>query len=204
MALGLSGLVAGSLVASGIELGWVTPSERHHVALTLLAFPFLLQLTASVFAFLARDTAVGTAMGVLSGTWLATALVWVTSPPRGHSGSLGLLLLAAAFLLGATAVAAGAGKLVPGIVFMTEAVRFALAGIHELGGAHAWVSAAGIVGLVVVVMAGYTMLAVVLEAALPEPPLPLLRRARGAAAVSEPFPRHAARSEQSPGVREQL
>src|SRR5690349_7261705 len=99
VALGLSGLVAASLVASGTELGWVALDERAHAALVILAFAFPLQFVASLLAFAARDGAVATALGVLAGSWLATSLVWLTSAAGSVSGSLGLLLLAAGGLL---------------------------------------------------------------------------------------------------------
>ena len=190
VALGLSGLVAASLVASGVELGWVAVDERAHAAVAILAFAFPLQFAASLLAFAARDGAVGTANGILSGAWLATSLVWLTSLPGSVSGSLGLLLLAAAGLLAAAAASAATGKLMPAVVFLAEALRFALVGIHELGGSEFWQNAGGVVGLVVVALAGYTMLAVVLEDARDRTVLPIGRRGSG------PQP--------EPGVRRQL
>jgi uncharacterized protein len=190
VALGLSGLVSASLVASGLELGWVAVDERAHAAIAILAFAFPLQFLASILAFLARDGAAGTVMGVLAGTWLATSLVWLTSAAGSVSGSLGLLLLASAWLLAAGAVAVSTGKVLPALVFLIEAVRFALTGIHELGGSKFWQDASGVAGLVVVALAGYTVLAAALEDARGATVLP--RGRRGTAATPEP------------GVRSQL
>jgi hypothetical protein len=165
VALGLSGLVVASLVVSGLELGWVASGERTQVALVLLALPFPLQFTASVIAFLGRDAAAATALGVLAGTWLATSLVWLASPPGSVSGALGLALLAAAGLLaGAGATVAARGGL-PGVVFLVEALRFALSGIYELSGSEFWQDAAGVVGLAVVALAGFAMLTVLVHEA---------------------------------------
>jgi hypothetical protein len=75
LALGFVALAAATFVASGLQLGWVEPGEGRNVALILVAFVAPLQLPASVLGFLARDSLAGTAMGVLSGTWLAVGLI---------------------------------------------------------------------------------------------------------------------------------
>jgi len=48
MALGLAGLLGASLVASGMDLGWIARSEQAKVGLVLLGFAVPLQLVASV------------------------------------------------------------------------------------------------------------------------------------------------------------
>lgn len=163
VALGLAGLTGASLVTSGVELDWLAAGQRHDVALILLAFPFPLQLVASLIAFAARDSAAGTALGLLAATWLATALVWLSSPAGSVSGALGLVLLVAGALLSGTGAAAMTAKLLPGAIFVVEGVRFLLAGVHELGAAAGWQDAAGVVGLAVVALAGSTMLGFVLR-----------------------------------------
>jgi uncharacterized protein len=204
VALGLAGLAAASLVSSGLELGWISKSEGHHVGLILLAFPFVLQLTASVLAFLSRDGALGTAIGVLAGSWLSEALVHLSSAPGARSGALGLLLLASAGLLLGGAASSSLGKLLPATVFAAEAVRFAVHGIYELGGAHAWQNAGGIIGLAVAALAGYLMWAAALEDAQDRTMLPLLRRGRGRQALEDPFASQLAGLEHEAGVRKQL
>ena len=79
--LGLFGLGAATLVLAGLQLGWVEQAEGKKVALILIAFPFLAQLLASIWSTLARDGVASTAMGVLALTWLATALVLLSSKP---------------------------------------------------------------------------------------------------------------------------
>jgi hypothetical protein len=165
VALGLAGLTAASLVVSGVELGWIAAAERHHVALILLAFPFPLQFVACLIAFWARDGIAGTALGVLSTSWLATAVVWLSSPPAAVSGALGLLLLAAGALLGGAGAVGARGNRLPGAIFVVEGVRFVLAAIHELGAGSAWQDAAGGVGLAVVALAGSAMIASLLREA---------------------------------------
>ena len=55
--LGFLALAGGSLVVTGLQLGWLAETEGHDVALILLAFVFPLQLVTSVFGYLARDVA---------------------------------------------------------------------------------------------------------------------------------------------------
>ena len=69
-------------MAAGLQLGWLKPAEGHNVAVILIAFVFPLQLLTSVFGYLARDVVAGTAMGILSGTWLSIGLVLLTNRTR--------------------------------------------------------------------------------------------------------------------------
>jgi hypothetical protein len=71
----------------------------------------------------------------------------------------------------------------PAAVFTMVGLRFALAGIYELGATTAWRDAAGIIGLVVVAMAGYCVLAFELEGQQRRPVLPTFRRGRGRLAL---------------------
>jgi uncharacterized protein len=183
LSLGMSALGIASLVQSGFDLRWVAPDQSAKVGLILLAVPFVLQLLASIFSYLARDGASGSALGVLATTWLAIGLVHLTSTSGSRSGALGLLLLASAGMLALASLSVGSAKPLPGTVFMIEAIRFALAGIYELGAAGAWRDAAGIVGLVVLGAAAYCALAFELEGQQRRAVLPTFRRGRGRAAV---------------------
>jgi len=202
--LGLSGLVGASLVLSGLELGWLAGSQQGAVGIVLLAFAFPLQFSASLLAFAARDGVLGAALGILAGTWLTTGLIYVGSGPGSRSGALGLLLLAATVVLASAAAAAATGKLAPALVFMLASLRFALSGVYELGGGTFWQDAAGIVGLVIVALAAYTMAMAALEDARGTPMPALGRRARGESALAAPFREQVAGVEHEPGVRQQL
>lgn len=184
----MSGLAIASLLESGLELRWVSVSQTTEIGLILLAVPFVLQLLASVFSYLARDGSAGAAVGVLATTWAAVGLVHIVSSPGSRSGALGLLLLCAAGMLAISALAASSGKPLLGLVFLTTALRFALSGIDQLGGVSAWRHVAGIVGLVVVGLASYCVLAFELEDQQRRPVLPTFRRARGALAMRDGTP----------------
>lgn len=183
LTLGMSGLAIASLVQSGLDLRWVKVSQSAKVGLILLAVAFVLQVLACVFAYLARDGAAGAVLGVLATTWLSIGLVHLTSTPGSRSSAIGLMLLAAAWMIGVTAIAITTAKPLPGLIFGIEALRFAIAGVYELGGTGTWRNAAGILGLVVLGGASYCVLAFELEGQQRRPVLPTFRRGRGRAAM---------------------
>jgi hypothetical protein len=180
----MAGLAIASLVQSGYDLQWIAKGQALKAGLVLLAVPFFLQFASSVLSFLARDGATGTALGVLSACWLAIALVHIASDGKSRSGALGLMLLAAGGILMLTAMAIGGSKLLPAAVFAIEGIRFVLAGIYQLGAPHPWAYAAGIIGLVVVALAGYCVLAFDMEGVRHRAVLPTFPRGRAHDAVS--------------------
>jgi len=183
--LGFLGLAGGTLIVSGLQLGWLDESQGKDVALMLIAFVFPLQLLTSIFAFLGRDGVAGTAMGVLAGSWLAVALVMLTSPPGSTSDALGLLLLLSGAGLLIAATAAESAKLVATVVLGTAALRFACTGMYELTASSTWEDIAGVVGLVLLAAGVYAALAMALEEARSESVLPTGRRGAGGPIAEE-------------------
>ena len=173
--LGFLALAAGTLLLAGLQLGWIEQAEGDGVALIILAFVVPLQGLASILGFLTQDVGVGTGMGILSGTWAATALVTLDLPPGGTSDALGLFLVTAGAALLIPATVAASQALVPAAVMATAAVRFALTGVAELTGSVAWRHAAGIVGVILAGLAFYAAAALALEAATGRAVLPVLR-----------------------------
>jgi uncharacterized protein len=161
--LGFLALAGATLLVSGLQLGWLEPSEGTKVALVLLAFVFPLQLVTSVFGFLGRDVVAGTGMGVLAGTWLSVGLVMLTSPAGSTSDALGLFLLLAGVAMLVPAIAAAELKLVVASVLATTALRFGCTGMYELTASKTWEDIAGVVGLALLAIAVYAALAVMLE-----------------------------------------
>jgi succinate-acetate transporter protein len=184
--LGFLGLAGGTLIVSGLQLGWLDQSQGNQVALMLIAFVFPLQLLTSIFGYLGRDVVAGTGMGVLAGSWLSIALVMLTSPPGSTSDALGLLLLLSAVGLVIAAVAAASGKLVATAVLGTAALRFACTGMFELTASGTWEDIAGVVGLVLLALGVYAALAIALEEAHRAEVLPTWRRGLGRDLSEEP------------------
>jgi uncharacterized protein len=202
--LGFLALAAATLLVSGLQLGWLAPSDGRDVALVLIAFVFPLQLLTSVFGYLARDVVAGTAMGVLAGTWLVVGLVTLTSPPGSTSDALGLFLLVAGVAMLVPAAASATGKLVPALILTTVAVRFASTGIYQLTASPGWEDITGILGLLLCALAIYAALAMALEDARRSTLLPLGRIGAGRESVEGNLGEQLERIEREAGVREQL
>jgi hypothetical protein len=176
LTVAMAGLAIASLVQSGLEVSWISVDQSHQVGLILLSVPFVLQLLACVLAYLARDGVLGAAVGVLSASWLAQGLVYLSSAPGSRSGALGLMLLAAGSMIVLTVLALAPTKPLPATALGIAGIRFLLSGVYELGAPSAWRDASGIAGLVLVVVAGYVMLAFELEGEQHRPVLPTFRR----------------------------
>jgi uncharacterized protein len=202
--LGFLALAAGTLLLSGLQLGWLAPAEGQSVGLILLGFVFPLQLLSSVFGFLGRDVVAGTGMGVLAGTWLSIGLVTLSSPPGATSDALGLFLLLAGAAMLVPAITAASTKRLALAVLGTVAARFALTGVYELTSSDAWADVAGVVGLVLCALALYAALAMALEDAARRTALPTGRSGAGSQSLSAGLGAQVAGVEHEAGVREQL
>jgi succinate-acetate transporter protein len=184
--LGFLALSGGTLLVSGLQLGWLSTSDGADVALILIAFVFPLQLVTTVFGYLGRDVVTGTGMGILSGTWLSIGLITLVSPPGSTSDALGLFLLLAGVAMLVPAAAAASGKLVAVAVLGTTALRFACTGTYQLTASGTWEDIAGIVGLVLCAVAIYAAAAIALEDARRMTVLPTGRRGAARDVLEEP------------------
>jgi len=202
--LGFLALAAGTLLMSGVQLGWLPVTDGRSVALMVIAFVVPLQLLAAIFGVLARDVVAGTAMGLLAGTWLSIALVTLDGAPGATSDALGLLLLIAAAALVIPATAAARTKLVPAVVIGTSAARFALTGLFQLTAGAGWKEIAGLTGVALCAIAGYAAAAMLIEDARGAAALPVGRRADGAAALHAGLAGQLHGVEHEAGVRGQL
>jgi succinate-acetate transporter protein len=202
--LGFLALAGGTLVLSGLQLGWVDASEGHNVAFVLLAFVVPLQGLASFLGFLARDVVAGTGMGILAGTWLSIAMVMRSAPPGNTSKALGLLLLAAALAMVVPALGSALGKLVATAVLGVTAIRFALTALYQLTSSNAWKESAGVAGLVLWGIAVYTAAAMLLEDVRRQTLLPTFRRGVGKSSIEDGFAEQIRTIKHEAGVREQL
>jgi uncharacterized protein len=201
--LGFLGLAVATTAFAALQLGWLPPSEGQVVALGVLAITVPAQLLAAVYGFLARDPVAGTGTAILAGTWAAAGTATLVTPPGSSSAGLGVLLVAAAVVMLVPAAAASTGKLVVAGVMGLTALRFAVTGVAEITGSSAWLTAAGVVGLVLAVAAVYAALALELEGA-GTAVLPVLRRGSGQDAESGDLDSALGGLAREAGVRRQL
>jgi succinate-acetate transporter protein len=202
--IGFYGLAAASLTLAGFQLGWVPKAEHRQLAVVLIAFAFLSQIVAAVFSLLARDGIAGTAMTTLALTWLVLGGVLFLSPPGATSKSLGFFLVFSGIAMVLTAATAALSKLVPASVFGLAALRFFATAGYELGGGVAWQRIAGVIGLILFVLAIYAAFAAELESARGKTVLSLGRRGKGRTAVTGSLAEQVTEIATEPGVRQQL
>lgn len=202
--LGFMSLATASLVVAGTELGWFSNADTRIVAVVLIGFAFPLQLVASVFGFLGRDTVAATGFGIQAGTWLVIGVEHLLTSSRHPDHALGVFLLAASAWLLICTLGATLGKLAPAGVLVLVSLRYVLTGLYQLTASTTLEHAAGIVGVVLVVPAAYVAFALEIENLQRRTVLPLLRRGAGAEAMQGDLAQQARRLDREAGVREQL
>lgn len=202
--VGFVALATASLLTAGLELGWFGLSDRPIVAVALIGFAFPLQLLASIFGFLSRDTVAATGFAVQGGTWLIVGLGILLGRPGHVSHALGVLLFASAAWVALCGAGAALGKLVPALLMGIVSLRFLLTGLYEVTASPGLEPAAAIVGLVLVAVAGYCAFALEIENLQRRTVLALGRRGSGATALTGDLSAQTARIAREAGVREQL
>jgi succinate-acetate transporter protein len=203
--LGAFTLVPAGLLLAGLQLEWFTPHDAKAIPLLLLGFAVPLQLSASLLAFMARDSLVGTGFGLFTGVWLAFGLAGLSAGLTSTNPVLGVFFLAVGGLF-ALLMSGGfaGGKAAAGAIILAGSARFILSGLYELSSNSGVEHAAGIVGLVFVGVAGYVGLATLLEDSAKRRLLPMGRRNRARAAIDEDLEAQLHQLEHEAGVREQL
>ncbi|WP_407319650.1 GPR1/FUN34/YaaH family transporter [Isoptericola halotolerans] len=201
--LGFMALAVATIGFSCLQLGLLGPEEESTVALAVLVLTVPLQSLAAVVGFGARDPIAGTGMAMVSGVWAMLAAATLTSPPGTSSPAVGVLLLTAALTLLVPASAAH-GKVLAAAVMVGSAVRFALTGVAELTGSGGWEVTAGVLGLVLALLALYVALGFVLEEADHPLQLPVLRRGDGVKPLRDDLEEQVEGIARAAGVRQQL
>jgi hypothetical protein len=111
---------------------WVDPSqESRELALIFGAFVFLPMLLVAVLAFFGRETLGATALGLLSFSWLARALVEYVGAPDPTSSALGTLDLVLTLVLLCLGAIGLLNKLLLSVVILPAFFRYGLKGLYE-------------------------------------------------------------------------
>jgi succinate-acetate transporter protein len=204
LSLGFLGLAFATLVFSGLEMGWVPVGETKTLALAVLVFTVPAQFISCIFGFLTRDLVAASGMGVLAGTWAATALGTVLSPPGSTSAALGLILVASAAAVLMPAIGAAQAKLLAAAVNIGTALRWAVTAGYEFSGAGDWKLAAGSMGIALGVLGLYASLAFEIEDQMRRTVLPTFRRELGTIAMKGDLAAQVTAVANEAGVRKQL
>src|SRR5438270_9290492 len=88
--LGFFSFGIGMLLLGCSGIGWIPVTEQKDVGMVLVAFVFPLELVATVFAFLARDTLGATTLGLFTTSWLALGWADYSAAPGTKSVTLGI------------------------------------------------------------------------------------------------------------------
>jgi succinate-acetate transporter protein len=202
--LGLLAVMTGGVLLACEQIGAFPPQDQKTIAFLLLGFVVPLELLATIFCFLARDTVAATGLGLFSGAWLASALTLMNAPPGQTDKAFGVFLLTLAAGMFVIVSGASFGKAGAALVMVFGAARFAVTGLYELLGGTGIEHAAAMIGFALAATALYTALATEVEDVRGERKLPLGRRAHAAKAFDEPFATQLETLEQEAGVRQQL
>ena len=194
----------GMFLFAALDAGWVKPAETHTIGTMLLTFVAPIELVATVFAFLSRDTVAGVTLGLFSGSWLlsgvltAEATPGVLSPAQGYflfGFSVAILLLAAVASLGQPLIA---------IVLTISCARAVAFAVYEVGGGRRWETVSGWIALGIFCVAMYAGLAFLLEDVKGRTVLPLGRRGSSREAIDGGMAAQLEGLADEPGVRKHL
>lgn len=202
--IGFFAFGVGVLLTALQQLGVLPPTEARLVALIGLCFCVPLELFAAVIAFLARDGAGGTILALFGTSWAVTAAVTLTRPPPATSPTLGVFDLFLAVVCVLIAAAAMKAKPFFGVILLVAAARFALVGAYQVAEIDALRPVAGIVGLVLTVVALYGGEALLVEDTQGRTVLPLFRRQGARTAIEGNLGDQLSQVTREPGVRHQL
>ena len=122
------------LMVGCLSIGWIPDTEQKHVGMMLMAFVFPLELIATVFAFLSRDTLGATTLGLFATSWLTLGWLDSASPPGKTSISLGIYLFGFATVAFLLAVMSSLGKPFFTVLLLVAVTRMVLGGYYEIGG----------------------------------------------------------------------
>jgi succinate-acetate transporter protein len=201
--LGFFSFGIGMLLLGCLGIGWIPVEEQKDVGMILIAFVFPLELLATVFAFLARDTLGATTLGLFTTSWLAFGWLLLSSPPGSTSITVGIYQFGFATAVSLLALMSTLGKPFFSALLLVSAARMVASGYYEVGGPERWFKVSGGIGIALAGLAMYGGTALGLEDARQREVLPLFRRG-GAVEAFDGFDAQLGRLESEPGVRHQL
>jgi succinate-acetate transporter protein len=201
--LGFFSFGIGMLLLACLAIGWIPVDEQKQVGMILIAFVFPLELLATVFAFLARDTLGATTLGLFTTSWLAFGWFDLTSQPGATSVTVGIYQFGFATAVLLLALMSTLGKPFFSVLLLAASARMVVSGYYEIGGSKRWLEVAGGIALGLAALAMYGGTALGLEDARQRPVLPLFRRGAADEAF-QGFDAQLGRLEAEPGVRQQL
>jgi succinate-acetate transporter protein len=204
MPLGFFAFGIGMFLYAALDAAWIKDTQGHTIGLLLVGFVAPLEVIATIFAFLARDTVAGATLGLFAGSWFVGGLTAMQAKPGVLDPALGYFFIAFTVVVVLLAGAALLGKPFIAVLLVVSAARGLLSAIYQLGGGTTWNHAAGWVALVIFCIAMYGGIAFLLEDALGHTVLPLGRRGGSREAVEGNLSDQLRGLEDEAGVRHTL
>jgi succinate-acetate transporter protein len=201
--LGFFSFAIGMLLLGSQGVGWIPVDEQRQVGTLLITFVFPLQLIATVFAYLARDTLGATTLGLFMASWLTIGWAQASTEPGTTTTVEAVYLFGFAAVAVLLATLSTLGKPLFSVLLGIAAARMVLAGAYDLGGPHVLYTISGVCGLALAAVAMYGGLALGLEDARQREVLPLFRRGNAVEAFRG-YEEQLDRLEVEAGVRQQL
>jgi succinate-acetate transporter protein len=202
--LGFFSFGIGMLLLGASALGWLPASSQHTTGIFLAAFVFPLEATATIFAFLARDTFSAAGFGLFSTSWLSVGLAYLATAPGGRNPAVGVYLIGFSVAISTLAVAAMSGKPLVGGILAAASVRGFLDGAYQLGAPHVWYAVEGGIAVAIFVAAMYGGIAFLVEDVRKEEVLPVVRRGTSKVSMEEGLGAQLAQVDSEAGVRQTL
>ncbi len=202
--LGFLAFGLGMFLYATLDAGWVKPTETHTVGWMLLTFVAPIELGATVFAFLSRDTMSGVALGLFSASWVLAGVLTIQAKPGVLSPAQGYFLFGFIAAVLVLASVAWMGQPLIALILTISCARAATFAIYELGGGHGWQTVSGWIALAIFCVALYTGLAFLLEDARGRAVFPLGRRGSSREAIEGDLAAQLDGLADEPGVRKHL
>jgi succinate-acetate transporter protein len=202
--LGCFAFAVGNALTSAHYLHLIPATEKHVLALILLAFVAPLELIPCIMAFLSRDTGGATAMGIFAAAWVVQGLEFLPGGPDVASVAIGIFLLFLAIFLAILVVITFADKPLLGILLTVAMLRSIGAALMQFGMAGPVGVTTAILGLAVTAFALYSGFGFLLEDVKQKSFAMTFRRGETKAAIEGNLQHQLDRALREAGVRDQL
>jgi succinate-acetate transporter protein len=174
--LGFFAFGIGMFLYAALDAPWVKATDGHTIGVLLAGFVAPLELIATVFAFLARDSVAGAALGLFAASWFVGGLTTIQAKPGVLDAALGYFLIAFTVVVLLLAVAAVFGKPLIALLLFVSSARSLFSAAYDLGAGQTWNHVGGWLAVGIFAIAMYGGIAFLLEDARGHTVLPLARR----------------------------
>jgi uncharacterized protein len=202
--LGFFAFGIGMFLYAALDAPWVAAPQGHSIGLLLAGFVAPLELIATIFAFLARDTVAAATLGLFAGSWFVGGLATMQAKPGQVDPAVGYFLIAFTIVVVLLGAAAVLGKPFIAVLLLVSAGRGVLSAAYQLGAGARWNHIGGWLALGIFCIAMYGGIAFLLEDVFGRTVLPLGRKGGSREAIEGSLSDQLRGLEDEAGVRHTL